>query len=70
MNRRDFVRQAGIATAGFAILPKSALFTQENKVRLAFIGVGLRGQNHLELALRRKDTEVVAICDIDERMEI
>jgi predicted dehydrogenase len=68
MNRRDFVRQAGIATAGFAILPKSALFTQENKVRLAFIGVGLRGQNHLELALRRKDTEVVAICDIDERM--
>src|SRR4030095_15533026 len=35
---------------------------------LAFIGRGLRGQNHLELALRRKDTDVVAICDIDERM--
>lgn len=32
------------------------------------IGVGLRGQNHLELALRRTDVEVVSICDVDERM--
>lgn len=32
------------------------------------IGVGLRGQNHLELALKRSDTEVIAICDISERM--
>ena len=70
MNRRDFVRQTGIATAGFAILPTSSLFNQLNqtKVRLGFIGVGLRGQSHLDLALRRKDTEIVAVCDIDERM--
>jgi len=70
MNRRDFVRQTSIATAGFAILPTSSLFNQLNqtKVRLAFIGVGLRGQSHVDLALRRKDTEIVAVCDIDERM--
>ena len=70
MNRRDFVRQTGIATAGFAILPTSSVFNQLNqtKVRLGFIGVGLRGQSHLDLALRRKDTEIVAVCDIDERM--
>ena len=30
--------------------------------------MGLRGQNHLELALRRKDVDVLAICDIDEQM--
>lgn len=41
---------------------------EAQKVRLGFIGVGLRGQNHLELALKRKDTEVVSICDIDEGM--
>lgn len=32
------------------------------------IGVGLHGQNHLDFLLQRKDTEVVAICDIDKRM--
>ncbi len=32
------------------------------------MGVGLRGQNHLELLLRREDVEVVSICDVDERM--
>lgn len=68
MNRRSFVRNAGMATAGFAILSPSQLFAQQQKVRLAFIGVGLRGQNHLDNALRRSDVEVVAICDIDDRM--
>jgi len=37
-------------------------------VRLGFIGVGARGQNHLELALDRDDVEVIAICDIQQRM--
>ena len=32
------------------------------------MGVGLRGQDHLDLLLRRTDVEVVAICDIDDRM--
>lgn len=68
MNRRSFVRNAGLATAGFAILPASQLFAQQQKVRLGIIGVGLRGQNHLDNALRRSDVEVTAICDIDERM--
>jgi hypothetical protein len=30
--------------------------------------VGLRGQNHLDLILRRDDVELIAICDIDNRM--
>lgn len=68
MNRRSFVRNAGLATAGFAILSPNQLFAAQQKVKLGFIGVGLRGQNHLDNALRRSDVEVVAICDIDERM--
>jgi predicted dehydrogenase len=32
------------------------------------IGVGLRGQNHLDNALHRSDVDVVAICDVDDRM--
>jgi hypothetical protein len=69
MNRRSFVKNAGLTAAGLSLLPSGALAdTQEQRAKLAFIGVGLRGQGHLDNALRRKDVDVVAICDIDERM--
>jgi predicted dehydrogenase len=69
MNRRTFVRNAGLTTAGLAFFPSRQIFAgQQQKVRLGFIGVGLRGQNHLDNALRRSDVDVVAICDVDERM--
>ncbi len=38
------------------------------KVRLAILGTGLRGQNHMGLLLRRDDVDIVAICDVDNRM--
>ena len=38
------------------------------KVRIGLIGTGLRGQNHLELLLRRADVEVTRICDVDAGM--
>ncbi|OQP57032.1 glycosyl hydrolase [Niastella vici] len=69
MNRRTFVKNTGLATAGFAISPTARFFSApEPSVKLGFIGVGLRGQNHLDNALRRKDVNVIAICDIDDRM--
>lgn len=64
MNRRDFVKNTSITTAGFAIIPK----LNATKVRLGIIGVGLRGQNHLDNALRRSDVDILAICDVDNRM--
>src|SRR5687768_18037139 len=69
MNRRSFVKNTGLATAGFAMLPNTVLpAANQQKVKLGFIGVGLRGQNHLDNALRRKDVDVIAVCDIDSRM--
>jgi predicted dehydrogenase len=67
--RREFIKTTATATLGASILP-SLGFSKEGdqKVRLGFIGVGLRGQNHLEQALLRKDVEVVAICDVQQRM--
>jgi Oxidoreductase family, NAD-binding Rossmann fold len=67
MHRRTFVKNTAMAAAGFAILPTGSL-TATATIKIGIIGVGLRGQNHLELALRRKDVDVVAICDIDDRM--
>lgn len=69
-SRREFIRSTAIAGAGLTILPSHILHSteKEERVRLALIGVGLRGQSHLDLALRRSDTDVIAICDIDQRM--
>src|SRR5688572_27356825 len=70
MNRKEFVRNTALATAAIA-LPGKSLFAfngAANKVQVAIIGVGLRGQNHLELLLRRNDVDVVAICDISDVM--
>lgn len=70
MNRKEFVKNAGLAAASITLLPKGNLFasTTDAKIKMAMIGVGLRGQNHLDLLLRRDDVELVAICDIDDRM--
>lgn len=67
--RRTFLKTTAAATLGVGLLPSLGLATSsDEKLRLGFIGVGLRGQNHLELALSRKDVDVVAICDVQQRM--
>lgn len=70
INRKNFLRNSAITAAGLMILPAEIVFAKEpnNKIRLGFIGTGLRGQDHVELALRREDVEVVAICDIQQVM--
>src|SRR5690606_11946002 len=68
-SRRDFVKKTALAGAGLMMLPNMSfgamLGSADQKLKLAFIGVGLRGVNHLNNALLRKDTEITAICDID-----
>lgn len=70
MKRRIFLRDTGLAMASLAAWPGAGLLAQNHApmVRLGIIGVGLRGQNHLDLLLRRTDVELVAICDIDPLM--
>lgn len=60
----------GLTAASLAVMPSVNIFFQgfDTKIKIAIIGVGLRGQNHLDLLLRRSDVDVVAICDIDDRM--
>ncbi|HZX74460.1 MAG TPA: Gfo/Idh/MocA family oxidoreductase, partial [Cyclobacteriaceae bacterium] len=68
MDRRSFVKNTSLTAAAISILPSTSLFAQKQKVKLGIIGTGLRGQNHLELLLLRSDVDVVAICDINDRM--
>jgi hypothetical protein len=70
MKRREFLRNTGITAAGLSIIPEKSIFagTAAPKLKIAIIGVGLRGQNHLALILQRDDVELVAIADVDSRM--
>ena len=72
MDRRDFIRTS--AMAGAVLSMPTGLFARgiaKDKVRIGFIGVGLRGCNHLRNVLMRDDVEVPAICDIDpERLDV
>lgn len=70
MLRKDFIKGAGVAAASLAIFPADTLSAMpgDRTLNVAIIGVGLRGQSHLDLLLRRADVAVTAICDIDDRM--
>ena len=70
MHRKQFIKNTTLTAASLAMLPVTTLFANnvKDKIKLALIGTGLRGQNHLDLILRREDVELLAICDIDDRM--
>jgi len=67
MKRRSFITQSAVAAAGIAMLPSGSLFASTaKKVRLGYIGVGVRGMSHITEGLLRDDVEIVAICDTQE----
>jgi predicted dehydrogenase len=71
MNRKDFIKNSALAGVSFSLFPSTDIFAAGinlQKVKLAIIGVGARGSNHLDLLLRREDVELVAICDVDDRV--
>jgi Oxidoreductase family, NAD-binding Rossmann fold len=70
--RRTFLRSAALTGAAVPLLPAwlSAAAVADPAppavpVRLAFIGLGERGRNHLRQALYRDDVQVTALCDTD-----
>ena len=71
LNRREFIQTSAVAGAGVAVLPEMLpAYLQrkdDRKIKLGFIGTGLRGRSLMGLALRRNDCVVSAICDIDPR---
>ena len=70
-SRRTFLRETALTTAAVPLLP-GWLSAYANPVkpprpvaRIAFIGLGERGRNHLGEALLRNDVQVTAFCDTD-----
>lgn len=66
-SRRNFIKNTAIVGTGIALLPNFTFGYNgvADKLKIALIGVGLRGTNHLENLLLRDDVTITAICDID-----
>ena len=72
-NRRKFIKQSVLSTAGLSIGNEvfSAPFSQKvlgtnNKIRVGFIGLGNRGSQLLNWFMENDDVEIAAICDVYE----
>ncbi len=69
-SRRKFIKKSAIIGTSASLLPSVTYgmfnVTANEKLNVGLIGVGLRGTNHLDNLLLRKDVNVTAICDIDE----
>src|SRR5260221_1874468 len=69
IDRRNFL-QTGAAAAGLALLPTPASSAPRklgpnDRLNLAFIGVGGRGGDNLHELSRLTDVNVAALCDVD-----
>lgn len=66
MKRRDFLISA--AAAGIATTIPPAFARSRDRLRVAMIGTGMRGQSQLGPLLSRDDVDIVALCDIEPIM--
>ena len=70
INRKEFLKKTAVVGMGSMLFPQIKINMSKKRdiVRLGFIGTGLRGQWLLDLASKRQDVLIPAICDIDQNM--
>src|SRR5258707_6694994 len=62
--RRDFIKQSALGTAAMLVYPSSSVLGANDRVRVAMIGVGGRGEDLLKQVLRVPNAQLVAIADV------
>ena len=67
ISRKNFLKMSALGF-GALIVPNSLFAYEGNKpfakkVRVGLIGVGMRGQNHIDVLAKRDDVEIVAFAD-------
>lgn len=72
LSRRSFVATAGVAFAAPYIVPASALGKDGKKapsdrIAIGVIGTGGQARGLTENAIKQKDTQIVALCDVNEQ---
>lgn len=66
IDRRDFLATAAACTATLATSKLTRAVSANDKLRLAFIGVGGRGGGNLEEMVKDPGVQVAAICDVHQ----
>lgn len=71
INRRHFIKQAGLVGASVAALrsvrPASAAASANKRIRVGIMGVNGRGKAHISSYLSQPNCEIAYICDVDSR---
>lgn len=62
--RRDFIKQSALGTAAMLVYPHASVLGANDRVRVAMIGVGGRGEELLKQVLRVPNAQLVAIADV------
>lgn len=65
-DRRQFIKQSSYASLGLMLLPGLKKVAPSDKVRVAHIGLGGMGTNHLKWFQALPEVEIAALCDLDQ----
>jgi len=67
MKRREFIKRSALTGLGLYFLPGMAQkVAASDRVRIAIVGVGGMGTEHLKWFAALPEVEVVALCDVDK----
>ena len=75
MKRRKFLALSSATTAGLTIVPRHVLggkgyIPPSDKLNIAAIGVGGKGSVNIERSFNGGTDNIVALCDVDDRMAV
>ena len=66
-NRREFIKTTALSALGFTLLPSLyGKAAPSDRLRIAHIGLGGMGNNHMNWFAKLPEVEIVALCDVDE----
>jgi predicted dehydrogenase len=67
LNRRSFIKQGSAAALSLAFLPTMARkVSPSDRLRIAHIGVGGMGNNHIKWFAGLPEVEIAALCDVNQ----
>ncbi len=73
-SRRSFIRNAGLAAAGFYIVPRHVLgrgfIAPSDKLQIAGIGAGGKGESDLWNFYNSGKADIAFLCDVDDRQAV
>ena len=66
-NRRDFIKKTAIAGTGMLLLPNLiSKAAPSDRLRIAHIGLGGMGNDHMKWFAAIPEVDIVALCDVDQ----